>query len=184
LLSDIRDIFSDEFPPGHVTHQERADDTDYDRLYGPRLPTKVLLKRLHELEERPWSAWGTAKKPMTDKAIGDLLRPYGVRSGTVRIGLSTSKGYYLRSFQDAFMRYLSLAPLSKRHTVTTPTSPSENESLASVTGTACDGSETAGNASKSAGCDGVTLQRGGEATLEGNDMTADDPGGGLIETLL
>jgi hypothetical protein len=184
LLSDIRDIFADEFPPGHAKHKERADDAVHDGLHGPRLSTRALLNRLHELEERPWSAWGTAKKRMTDKALGDLLRPYGVRSGTVRIGSSTSKGYYLRSFEDAFTRYLTLAPPSRRHTVTTPTSPGENESFASVTGAACDGSKTAGNGSKSAGCDGVTLQSGGEATLEGNDMTADDPGGGLIETLL
>jgi hypothetical protein len=184
LLSDIRDIFADEFPQGYVMDKERADDAGYDGLHGPRLPTKVLLKRLHELAERPWSAWRRAKKPLTDTALGDLLRPYGVRSGTVRIGLSTSKGYYLRSFEDAFTRYLSPAPPPKRHTVTTPTSPGENESFASVTGAPCDGSETAGNGSKSAGCDGVTLQSGGEATLEGDDTGTDDPGGGLIETLL
>ena len=76
-------------------HNERGEDAEPDGLYGPRLPTKVLLNRLHEIEERPWSSWGKAKQPMTGKALGDLLRPYGARSRTVRIGLSTSKGYYL-----------------------------------------------------------------------------------------
>jgi putative DNA primase/helicase len=184
LLSDIRDIFADEFPPDHKMHKQRMEDAEHDGLYGPRLPTVDLLIRLHGLEERPWSSWGTAKQSMTGKALGDLLRPYGVRSRTIRVGSSTSKGYYLRSFEDAFVRYLTLAPPSKRHAVTTPRKPNENESFASVTSETCDGLETAGNASKSAGCDGVTLQRGGGSGSEGNDRPADDTSDGLTETLL
>lgn len=73
LLSDLRDIFIHEFPPDREANREgpgRPDD-------GPKLATKDLLEKLHGLEERPWGAWGRARKPMTDKALGDRLRPYG-----------------------------------------------------------------------------------------------------------
>jgi hypothetical protein len=184
LLSDIRDIFAAEFPPGHVKHKERADDPDYDGLYGPRLSTRALLNRLHELEERPWSAWGRAKLPITSNALGALLRTFGVRSRTVRVGSSTSKGYYLRSFEDAFTRYLSPPLASKRHGVTTPVNVDENERFSSVTNETCDGSEIAASASKSGGCDGVTLQRGGGSGCEGSHTDADGASDGLTETLL
>jgi hypothetical protein len=184
LLSDIRDIFANEFPPGHIMHKQRVEDAQRGDLYGPRLSTVVLLDRLHGLEERPWSCWGKARLPITGNALGAFLRTFGVRSGTVRVGSSTSKGYYLRSFEDAFTRYLPPLPASKRHAVTTPTNPAENESFASVTDAACDGLETAGNASKSEGCDGVTFQRAGERGCKGNVTTADDASDGLIETLL
>ena len=120
LLSDIRDIFAAAFPPGHAAHEAarggRPDD-------GPRMSSKCLLDALHGLEERPWSAWGRAKKPITGKSLGDLLRPYGVRSATVRVEDAsathgTAKGYYLRSFEDAFARYLPTSrgfKASKRH---------------------------------------------------------------------
>ena len=117
LLADIRDIFAMEPPEPAAS----PDMLDPDRLEpsaarggrpddGPRMSSKRLLDALHSLEERPWSAWGRAKKPITGKSLGDLLRPYGVRSGTIRIDGDTSedtaKGYYLRSFEDAFTRYL------------------------------------------------------------------------------
>jgi hypothetical protein len=45
---------------------------------------------------------------MTDVGLAALLRPLGVRSGTVRVidgtTVSTPKGYYLEAFKDAFIR--------------------------------------------------------------------------------
>jgi hypothetical protein len=123
LLSDIRDIFIHAFPPDREAEREgpgRPDD-------GPKLATKDLLEKLHGREERPWGAWGRARKPMTDKALGDRLRPYGVRSRTIRVGTSTPKGYYLRAFQDAFARYLPASLLSKRHTATNAANQGETE---------------------------------------------------------
>jgi hypothetical protein len=102
LLSDIRDIFVREYPGHHPDHDDR---------YGPRLATKRLLEQLLGLEERSWCAWGRARKPMTDVALAGLLKGYGIRSGSVRLeGGSTPKGYYLRSFKEAFERYLSSQP--------------------------------------------------------------------------
>ena len=125
LLSDIRDIFADAFPRDGVTDRKgpgRPDD-------GPRLATKDLLEKLHVLEERPWSAWGRARRPMTDKALGDRLRPYGVRSRTIRVGTSTPKGYHLSAFEDAFVRYLPASPFSNRHTVTNAGNQGEDKSF-------------------------------------------------------
>ena len=120
LLADIRDIFAAAFPPGHPAHEAAQEAArEGGRSDGPRMSSKRLLEELHGLEERPWSAWGRAKKPITGKSLGDLLRPYGVRSGTVRIdgehgNFTTAKGYYLRSFDDAFARYLPTLGVSKR----------------------------------------------------------------------
>jgi hypothetical protein len=158
LLSDIRGIFEGEYPNGHADHQDK---------YGPRLATKRLLEELHRLEERPWSAWGKARKPMTDVALAGLLRSYGIRSGSVRLeDGSTPKGYYLRSFREAFARYLApTAPSSSssgRHTATTPGKPEESGHFASATGEFRGGSENAGNPSNSAACGGVAAQTPGE----------------------
>ena len=103
LLGDIRDIFATAFPTGHVGHQAVREGRPDD---GPRLASKRLLDALHGLEERLWSAWGRAKKPLTGKALSDLLKPYGVRSNDVRIdGAAAVKGYYLRTFEEVFTRY-------------------------------------------------------------------------------
>ena len=59
LLADIRDIFARLHPTDHAAHEAgrvgRPDD-------GPRILTKQLLDELIGLEERPWSAWGKARK--------------------------------------------------------------------------------------------------------------------------
>jgi hypothetical protein len=170
LLADIRDIFACEFPKDHPDHSDR---------YGARLPTKRLLEGLHGLEERSWSAWGRARKPMTDVALASLLKGYGIRSGSVRLDDgSTPKGYYLRSFQEAFERYLppisSASPSSSRHAATTPRKPEENEDLAAATSEFRGGSENAGNPSNSAACGGVAGQRQGEGeTGEESSVLAD-----------
>jgi hypothetical protein len=138
---------------------------------GPRLATKQLLAKLQQLEERPWIALGKAKKPMTDTQLATQLRDYNIRSGTIRVeGGGTAKGYYLRSFQDAFIRYLSsptpTSPSPSRHTVTKPGKQGENEVFADVTNSACDGSENAGNPSNSGVCDDVTAGNDGNGGVE------------------
>lgn len=170
LLADIRDIFAAAFPPGHAAHEAHEAAREGRPSDGPRLASKRLLEELHGLEERPWSAWGRAKKPITGKAFADLLRPYGVRSGTVRIDGDTrdtgAKGYYLRSFNDAFSRYLPTPGVSKRPSVTNPGKQGESENFASVTNSVCDGLENAGNTSNSGVCDAWTLQKGGDRGSE------------------
>ena len=68
--------------------------------------TDALLAGLLKLEERPWPAWNRGK-PMTARHLAGLLRSFGIRSGTVRVGDATPKGYTLSDFSDSFARYLS-----------------------------------------------------------------------------
>ena len=152
LLMDIRDVFARLFPEGHADHNDK---------YGPRLSTKRLLEELHLLEERNWAAWGKARKPITDTALAKLLRNYRIRSGTVRIDDGSSitvKGYYLRSFADAFSRYLPSSSLPSRHSDTSPEKQEKTSSFADVTGGFCAGSENAGNPSNSGRCVVVTAR--------------------------
>jgi hypothetical protein len=168
LLSDIRDIFASE------------DHADHDDKYGPRLATKHLLGELHRLEERSWSVWGKARKPITDVALAALLRGYGIRSGSVRLeDGSTPKGYYLRSFQEAFARYLSptslYPPALVRHAATTPRKPGESEDFAAATSEFFGGSENARNPSNSADCGGVAAQHSSEDGNGEYDGVSADP---------
>jgi hypothetical protein len=169
LLCDIRDIFAEEFPDGHIAHKAETGRPDE----GPRLSSKQLLERLHAIEERPWSNWGKEKKPMTGKVLGDRLRPYGIRSGTVRIdGVPKAKGYYLHSFKDAFARYAPTSPNLKRASVTNYLETAENQgkydnSEASQTSEFVTDENTQ-IPSNSGVCDACTLGKGGDEGNGGN----------------
>ena len=96
--------------------------------------------------------------------MASLLKGYGIRSGSIRLdSRSTPKGYYLRSFQEAFERYLppisSPPAASGRHAATTPGKPEESEDFSAATRESRGGSENAGNPSKSASCGGVAAQQ-------------------------
>jgi hypothetical protein len=114
LLRDIRDVFAAAIPDDHPADTaESARPGRPDE--GPRLATKELLERLCAIEERPWGAWGRARKPMTDMGLAALLRTYGVHSGTVWLSeITSAKGYYLRSFESVFARYLPFSGVSGR----------------------------------------------------------------------
>jgi hypothetical protein len=163
LLSDVRDVFARLFPEEGPTHKAERTGRPDD---GPRLLTKRLLDELHGLEERPWNAWGKLKKPMTDTDLASLLRPYRIRSSTVRgedaIGNpERGKGYYLRSFRDAFSRYLPLSGSSHRDNVTTVENAGEIEVFEDVTSSICHRSENPGIANKLGACHDVTAQKEG-----------------------
>jgi hypothetical protein len=68
--------------------------------------SETMLEQLNGLPERPWATWTKQGKPMTQRHLATLLRPFGIRPGTVRIGEVTRKGYMLADFEDSFARYL------------------------------------------------------------------------------
>jgi hypothetical protein len=98
LLSDIHHTFV---------------DTGLDRLF-----TTDLLSKLYDLDESPWG--DLQGKSLTARRLANLLRPYGVRRGDIRInnhseyvkGAPTTefrdhgKGYQRQDFEDAWSRYL------------------------------------------------------------------------------
>lgn len=84
LLSDIRSIFESH----NVT----------------RISSEELTKALGEMIERPWPEWSKGK-PITQRQISKLLKPFGVGTRQIRFGLSNNRGYELSDFEGAFLRY-------------------------------------------------------------------------------
>ena len=88
LLEDIQNIFSNE------TKRIFSDD---------------LIEALKNKSERPWIDWNRGKG-LTQNGLARLLRPFDVKSKTMRIGEDRRKGYELSGFSDAFKRYIPLIP--------------------------------------------------------------------------
>lgn len=85
LLSDLKDLFKEKNNP-------------------ESLATRGILDCLHEMDDRPWPAWGRLKKPITSDALARLLKPFQVRPQQIKaLG---GKGYRLADLLDAFDRYI------------------------------------------------------------------------------
>jgi putative DNA primase/helicase len=89
LLEDIREIFY-----SHPHERIFSDD---------------LVNALKDRAERPWIDWNRGKG-LTQNGLARLLKPFDVRSKTMRIGDGRRNGYELDSFKDAFKRYISSLP--------------------------------------------------------------------------
>jgi hypothetical protein len=70
-----------------------------------RLFTRSLVAGLNSFSERFW-AESRAGKPIPDLWLAQQLRPFEIRSHSIRIGDTTSKGYFEGDFADAFKRYI------------------------------------------------------------------------------
>lgn len=94
---------------------------DLKAVFGDQkaIPTDDLIKVLIDLDESPWG--DLRGKPLNPRRLANLLRPYGITSGSVRIGDKTPKGYTRESLWDAWVRYLPLGdPPKKSATSATP----------------------------------------------------------------
>jgi hypothetical protein len=90
LLADIREVF--------------------ERKQVPKISTSDLITELIDDEEQPWATYNRGK-PISSRQLAKQLKPYGIKSKTVRLGPhNTPKGYELSQFEDAFARYLGGAP--------------------------------------------------------------------------
>jgi hypothetical protein len=81
---------------------------DLQEVWGddePAVPTKVLLERLHALEEAPWGDW--YGRPIEARFLSQKLKPYGVTSRTVKWQGATPKGYRREHLDPVWDRYLS-----------------------------------------------------------------------------
>ena len=100
LLTAIRFIF-DEMAAGHLL----LGQVDKDRITTAR-----LVQELIDIPDSRWGTYGRNDKPITTAQVTRLLKPYGIKSGNVRIpkdDQTTSRKGYLRAwFEDAFTRYL------------------------------------------------------------------------------
>lgn len=87
LLSDISEIFESK---------------QIDRIFSAE-----LIKALCIDDEKPWATFnhGSQIKP---RQVASRLREFGIISNTIRIGMTTAKGYMKNQFIDVFTRYLSI----------------------------------------------------------------------------
>jgi putative DNA primase/helicase len=133
LLADLRELFNRE--PSGV------------------LFTREILGAFHKDETRPWPEWKNGK-PITDRQLATLLKPYKIQPRTVRRGSETEKGYKLAWFEDTFVRYLP----PRSVTASQMKNSAGFGTIRSVTPVLDVTDQRSGKASISAGCDGVTDQ--------------------------
>lgn len=70
-----------------------------------RITTTDLIDALAEDAESPWSSWRDSER-ISPRGLARLLRPFGIRRGTIRLDDSTTaKGYQRSWFEDAWSRY-------------------------------------------------------------------------------
>lgn len=76
-----------------------------------RMFSRTLVENLNYFPTRPWAELtrgGNAKAPrgVTELWLAQKLRPYGVRTITMRIGDEMGKGYYYRDLEEVFRRFI------------------------------------------------------------------------------
>ena len=76
-----------------------------DQEHGAVIPTNVLLDRLVDAEDRPWSEWRRGH-PLTARGLACLLGPLGVHPDRCDTPNGRCRGYRREAFQDAVARYL------------------------------------------------------------------------------
>jgi putative DNA primase/helicase len=145
LATEAALVLSDE---EKADHEERSIELLRDiksifELSGEvEISTKALIAALCADQERRWAAYNKGK-PITDRQLAKLLKPFIIISETVHeyvAGVrSGAKGYKLEKFRDAFERYLP--PPKPGPEVSSPeNSPSQGCQRASADGsrTTCD----------------------------------------------
>jgi putative DNA primase/helicase len=132
LLADLRELF--------------------EREASGVLFTKEILVALSKDENRPWPEWKNGR-PITDRQLAALLRPFKVRPKSVRRGDDTDKGYRREWLDDAFARYLSALQSVTASQAAEMLGPSLSSS---VTSTAIVTDRVDSKTAESLTCDGVT----------------------------
>ncbi|HUH70031.1 MAG TPA: DUF3631 domain-containing protein [Mycobacterium sp.] len=98
---------------GHVSIQLIADLCAVWPANDEYAFTTTLLPRLHQLDESPWAEWGRKREPLKARGLAALLKPYRVRSKTVRVGGETGKGYVRADLHDLRTRYVTSVTASQ-----------------------------------------------------------------------
>jgi hypothetical protein len=85
LLHDLYQVFRD------------GDDV------APARSTETILDKLHAMDEAPWGDWYGRRFAPRD--LAKTLKPFGVKSTTVRIGEIVAKGYRSDDLRESWVRY-------------------------------------------------------------------------------
>lgn len=147
-LSDIRTVFGGS---GRLTFMQ----------------TSVLLQRLHQLDERPWNHYGENPKPITDRQLAKLLKPFGIHSRDKRLAADevqadespVRKGYFIEDFAEAFASYLPAPESAVRDTATTPENADDSAPIRSATSKTRSRSENEESINKAGVCSVVADER-------------------------
>lgn len=83
-----------------------------------RIRKADLVKALCDDPDAAWSTYNQGK-PITQTQINYLLRQFGIRSDTVRLGSDVFNGFKKEQFEDSFNRYCTNAPENVEKNVTT-----------------------------------------------------------------
>ncbi|HZO45818.1 MAG TPA: DUF3631 domain-containing protein, partial [Xanthobacteraceae bacterium] len=143
-----------------------------------------LVEKLVGDPERPWTEWRHGR-PLTQKQLGGLLRPFSITSETVSApGFKDAKGYKRAHFEEAWAAYCpgqntspgpkGTSEASKRRNADEMGTTSDFRSVAEGSG---DGSKNGKLAHSHAGSDASTLRKpeyGGKTSLT-TSSPADDP---------
>lgn len=148
LLADLREMF------GAVPPDPHADPPTPGRAAREVLFTNEILGDLVQREDRPWPEYRHGKQ-ITPRQVASLLRPVGIKAGTVRRGVATAKGYRAEDMTDAWARYL---PSNQSVTPSQGTDFAPFNDTEAVTFSKSVAARTPEKSRISAGCDGVTAQ--------------------------
>ena len=135
------------------------------RTGSERIGSAALCEALAADPEGRWCEYAHGK-PITQRQLARLLRPFKIVPNTVRADDSTAKGYKREDFKDTFERYLPPSDPSHRHNPALARLSGENTS---VTESDVLRIENSPRSSTGAGCDGVTDRNppsGGEGGVE------------------
>jgi putative DNA primase/helicase len=161
LLVDIRKVFGDD------NEVMRSAD---------------LVSALAADPERPWAEWSRGK-PLTQKQLGGLLRPFGIISETVSVpGQKDAKGYKRVRFAEAWAAYcpgqnppspqFQPSEASKRRNADAAGTSRNFRSVADDIG---DGSKNGNLSYSHAGSDASTLRKPKSSAKEQSDHHFDHP---------
>jgi len=79
--------------------------TIFDGTTADRMTSADICAKLTAMDDRPWPEWRQGK-PITAPQLANVLRPFGVRPTTIRVGDFTPKGYLREAFKDPWNRYV------------------------------------------------------------------------------
>jgi putative DNA primase/helicase len=102
LLEDIQQIF-------------REDGKD-------KLPSKVLVKKLIAMEERPWAEYRRGKE-LTQNQLARMLKDFDVHTHQAKVGTKNLKHYRLEDLEPRFERYLKKVSAPVREDTTATSLP-------------------------------------------------------------
>jgi hypothetical protein len=136
-----------------------------------------LVDKLTADPEKPWAEWKRGK-PLTQKQLAGLLKPFGIISETVRLpGLADAKGYMRVWFEEAWESYCPLvktpsnadSPIPKRPSVQTSMESAQHDDFRSVQKGVSDGSENGNLSLSHEGLDAWTDQKRGNGVKGHSD---------------